>query len=105
MMSDTFSTDARIMSGDRSRVSVSAVGMAPDLELPLLPVLEKVPTPAAIKRQAPGFDMRTLRKQLDVVYAEVEERHRQQSLLYDQNHTLFQYLQKLLHTNQVSPWI
>lgn len=76
--------------------------MAPHLELPLLPVLQKVPPPTMAQRQAPGFDMRTLRKQLDALYSEAEERYRQQTVLYDQNQTLFQYLQQLLKANQVA---
>jgi hypothetical protein len=81
---------------------ISAVGTAPQLELPLPPALQKCPAPSATRRQAPGFDMRTLRKQLDALHAELDERYRQQTALFDQNQALFHYLQQLLKANQVS---
>ena len=71
--------------------------------IPNVPELTKVPEPRPLKRAPPpGYDMRTLRKQLDFLYAEIDERTETQALLYRQNEELWNYTQSLLEANKVN---
>ena len=46
-----------------------------------------------------GCDMKTLRKQLDVMNSEVEDVTKSQRSLYDKNVMLWQYMQSLIESN------
>lgn len=73
----------------------------PIFYIPQVPKLTKVPPPAPPKK-APvaGYDTRTLKKQLDFLQSELEEKSRRQSLLYKQNEELWAYTQSLLQANE-----
>eukprot|EP01036_Dinobryon_divergens_P024876 gene24876-33366_t len=60
--------------------------------------LTQVPPPKAAKRAPPiGYDMRTLRKQLEFLREEITDRAQTQALLYEQNDQLWKYLHELLN--------
>lgn len=74
--------------------------------VPQLPNLTKVPEPKAPKRPPPpGYDMRTLRKQVEHLSEEIHEKQEIQSLLYHQNEQLWRYIQELLESNKVNAHI
>lgn len=75
----------------------------PVFYIPRVPNIVKVPEPAAPKRQPPaGYDMRTLRKQLEFLTVEIEEREDTQNLLYTQNEQLWNYIQELMEANKAN---
>jgi hypothetical protein len=69
-------------------------------EVPALPSLTKVSEPKQIKKVAPGYDMRTLRKQVDQLHQDISERVENQGILYSQNEVLWNYLLELLESNK-----
>jgi hypothetical protein len=70
--------------------------------LPSPPQLAKVSEPKPVKRIAPGYDMRTLRKQVDQLHQDILERVENQGLLYSQNEKLWTYMRDLLENNKVN---
>jgi predicted nucleic acid-binding Zn-ribbon protein len=82
----------------------------PVFVIPQVPELTKVPefnkhtssSSSASNRLTPGYDMRTLRKQLEGLVAEIEERTHTQHLLYRQNEELWAYTQTLMEANKVN---
>ena len=75
----------------------------PIFTIPDVPDLTKVPEPRPLKRApAPGYDMRTLRKQLDFLYTEIDERSESQALIFRQNQELWDYTQLLLQANKTN---
>ena len=70
------------------------------------------PFPAAIKKiieprdlrssrlPPPGYDMRTLRKQVDSLHQEIENRTESQEQMYSQNIVLWEYLKTLFKVNK-----
>jgi hypothetical protein len=75
----------------------------PVFYIPRVPNIVKVPEPAPPKRQPPaGYDMRTLRKQLEFLTVEIEEREDTQNLLYTQNEQLWSYIQDLMEANKAN---
>eukprot|EP01032_Pedospumella_encystans_P007766 gene7766-9274_t len=75
----------------------------PVFYVPRVPNIVKVPEPGAPKRQPPqGYDMRTLRKQLEFLTGEIEEKEETQNLLYTQNEQLWNYIQELMEANKAN---
>ena len=73
----------------------------PQLHIPQLPNIIAVPTPKPVKRLPPvGYDMRTLRKQMEALYVEIEERSNWQNVIFEQNEELVQYTSLLLESNK-----
>lgn len=69
--------------------------------LPRAPDLVKVSEPAPPRRPPPpGYDMKTLRKQLDYLQQEINERADSQRQVCSQNEQLWQYVEDLLQANQ-----
>jgi len=64
--------------------------------IPVMPKLTKLAEPTPMKRVAAGYDMRTLRKQVDTMHAEVALRVDLQQKLYEQNDIMFSYVHELL---------
>ena len=75
----------------------------PVFYIPKIPELTRVPDPKPPKK-APlaGYDMRTLRKQIDYLQAEMEDRTETQQLLYKQNEELWGYSHSLLECNKTN---
>ena len=75
----------------------------PVFYIPKVPELTKVPDPKPPKK-APlaGYDMRTLRKQIDYLQSEIEDRTETQQLLYRQNEELWGYSRSLLECNKTN---
>lgn len=75
----------------------------PVFHIPKVPELTKVPDPKPPKK-APlaGYDMRTLRKQIDFLQGEIEDRTVTQELLYKQNEELWGYSRSLLECNKTN---
>jgi hypothetical protein len=73
----------------------------PIFQIPKVPELTKVPDPKP-PRKAPlaGYDMRTLRKQIDYLQSEIDDRTETQQLLYTQNEELWGYSRSLLECNK-----
>lgn len=73
----------------------------PIFYIPKVPELTKVPDPKP-PRKAPlaGYDMRTLRKQIEYLQSEIEDRTETQQLLYRQNEELWEYSRSLLECNK-----
>lgn len=75
----------------------------PVFYIPRVPNITKVPEPKRPSRPPPpGYDMRTLRKQLEHLNEEFEEREHTQGLLYTQNEQLWAYIQELLEANKAN---
>lgn len=70
--------------------------------VPSVPQLTKVPPPPTGARRPPqpGYDMRTLRRQLDFLNQELQGGEERQHLLYLQNEQLWHYIQELLQANK-----
>ena len=73
---------------------------APLFKLPKAPELAKLSDPKPLPRIVPGYDMRTLRKQLDTLHTEIRERTEQHQHVYAQNEQLWDYIRKLLEYNK-----
>ena len=84
----------------KSSSSSSQYFKEPLFYIPKVPELTKVPDPQPPKK-APltGYDMRTLRKQIDFLQNEIQERMETQQLLYKQNEELWNYAQTLNQCN------
>lgn len=84
----------------KSSSSSSQYFKEPLFFIPKVPELTKVPDPQPPKK-APltGYDMRTLRKQIDYLQTEIQERMETQQLLYKQNEELWNYAQTLNQCN------
>lgn len=74
----------------------------PAFVIPPIPQLTKVPPPVVRKPPVQGFDMRTLRKQVEMLNGEIYEKEETQSLLYNQNEQLWAYIQQLLQANKTN---
>ena len=75
----------------------------PSFYIPRMPSITKVPEPKAPKKPPPpGYDMRTLRKQLEFYNDEIQERTETQALLYSQNEQLWLYIQDLLESSKTN---
>ena len=71
--------------------------------VPTVPTLVKVPEPKPpVRPPPPGYDMRTLRKQLEYLSSEIADKVETQSLLYRQNEQLWCYIQELLEANKLN---
>ena len=76
-------------------------GREPIFYIPKLPELTKVPDPAPPRKAPPtGFDVRTLRKQLEFLQSEITARSETQELLYRQNSELLEYSRALTAANR-----
>lgn len=86
---------------DMDTSNANNISTIPLFHIPQIPELTKVPPPPPPKK-APisGYDMRTLRKQVDFLHSEIEERTEIQSLLYKQNEELWNYTNLLLEANK-----
>lgn len=75
----------------------------PVFHIPKVPELTRIPDPKPPKK-APlaGYDMRTLRKQIDFLQGEIEDRTTTQELLYKQNEELWGYSRSLLECNKAN---
>ena len=84
----------------KSSSSSSQYFKEPLFYIPKVPELTKVPDPQPPKK-APltGYDMRTLRKQVEFLQIEIQERMETQQLLYKQNEELWNYAQTLNQCN------
>ena len=84
----------------KSSSSSSQYFKEPLFYIPKVPELTKVPDPQPPKK-APltGYDMRTLRKQIEFLQTEIQERMETQQLLYKQNEELWNYAQTLNQCN------
>jgi multidrug efflux pump subunit AcrA (membrane-fusion protein) len=74
----------------------------PVFVVPPVPHLTKVPPPVIRKPPVQGFDMRTLRKQVEALNGEIEEKEETQNLLYTQNEQLWAYIQQLMQANKAN---
>lgn len=71
--------------------------------VPTVPTIIKVPEPKPpVRPPPPGYDMRTLRKQLEYLNSEIADKVETQSLLYRQNEQLWCYIQELLEANKLN---
>lgn len=71
--------------------------------IPRMPNIIKVPGPQAPRKPPPpGYDMRTLRRQLEFLTIEIEEKEATQQQLYQQNEQLWSYIQDLLDANNAN---
>lgn len=84
---------------DLDNFTSDAAGLFP---VPPPPELAKVSEPKPVKRLAPGYDMRTLRKQVDQLHQDILERVENQGLLYSQNKKLWTYMRDLLENNKIN---
>ena len=71
--------------------------LAPEADGIVAPIAEPPPT---IRRQVPGCDMRTLRRQVDLLQGEIEQRVRYQQLLHIQNTQLQDKVQSFRDNNE-----
>jgi hypothetical protein len=69
--------------------------------VPKAPKIGRHKEPRPFHKAAPGYDMKTLRKQLDKMYIELEDRYEIQRALYSQNEQLWGYANSLLELNAV----
>lgn len=69
--------------------------------VPAVPRIGRHQEPRPFHKAAPGYDMKTLRRQLDAMGAELHERYALQAALYGQNEQLWAYAEGLLRLNQV----
>jgi hypothetical protein len=75
----------------------------PVFYIPKIPDIVKVPEPGPPRKPPPaGYDMKTLRRQLDFFNDQLEERTEVQALLYQQNEQLWVYIQDLLESNKLN---
>jgi len=75
----------------------------PLFHLPTFPDLERMPPPKELpKLPPPGYDMRTLRRQVDALQSELEQRIDGQADLYVQNERLWDYMDSLLDANRLN---
>ena len=86
-----------------SNLSCNYPANDPIFYIPKVPELTRVPDPKPPKK-APlaGYDMRTLRKQIDYLQAEMDDRTETQQLLYRQNEELWGYSHSLLECNKTN---
>jgi hypothetical protein len=84
-------------------ITFSYTSKDPIFQIPKVPELTKVPDPKP-PRKAPlaGYDMRTLRKQIEYLQSEIEDRTETQQLLYTQNEELWGYSRTLLECNKTN---
>lgn len=97
------SSESKFAHSPSRRVALPDYSNVKDLfPIPSPPQLEKVSEPKPVKRIAPGYDMRTLRKQLDQLHQDILDRVENQGLLYRQNETLWTYMMDLLDCNKTN---
>ena len=103
MMSPTGTVSFMNESKLQSSFSFNYPSKDPAFYIPKVPELTKVPDPKPPKK-APlaGYDMRTLRKQIDYLQSEIEDRTETQQLLYRQNEELWGYSRSLLECNKTN---
>lgn len=65
-------------------------------EVPPVPRVGRHPEPRPFHRSTPGYDMKTIRGQLDSMRGELEGRYSLQAALYAQNEKLWEYSADLL---------
>lgn len=74
---------------------------APKFFVPNLPSIPKFPEPSKeVIRFQTGCDMRTLRKQLDIINAELDDCLKSQRELYEKNLELWHYMKSLVESNE-----
>ena len=75
----------------------------PLFHLPTFPNISRIQAPQGLRKlPPPGYDMRTLRKQVDVLQDELEDRIESQSDLYEQNEQLWSYMDNLMDANKIN---
>jgi hypothetical protein len=75
----------------------------PLFHLPPFPEMTRMGPPKELpKLPPPGYDMRTLRKQVDALQNELEDRIDGQADLYEQNEQLWSYMETLLAANSMN---
>ena len=90
-------TNSNSMFGAQPQLSM------PQLSIPALPKMISIPKPKPVKKLPPvGYDMRSLRKQMDILYVEIEDRAKWQDVVFKQNDDLWNYTASLLESNQVN---
>jgi predicted nucleic acid-binding Zn-ribbon protein len=106
--------DSHVASSTSSAMNMSVgLGAAnypphePVFIVPSIPELTKVPEfnkhlNTQLRPPPPGYDMKTLRKQLESLHAEIDERTVAQQLLYRQNEELWNYTQTLMEANKIN---
>lgn len=75
----------------------------PIFHIPVVPELTIIPDPKP-PRKAPlaGYDMKTLRKQIEYLQSEIDDRSDTQQLLFKQNQELWGYCRSLLECNKTN---
>lgn len=68
--------------------------------VPRVPKIGRHKEPRPFHKSAPGYDMKTLRRQLEGMYEDLEERYLLQRALYSQNEQLWAYAASLLELNR-----
>jgi hypothetical protein len=68
--------------------------------IPPSPKLRKITEPNPLSRMTPGYDMRTIRKQVEQLRQEVVSHVEVQGSLYNQNEILWNYLKDLVSSNE-----
>ena len=68
--------------------------------IPPVPQLERVPEPKPLKR-APvaGYDVKTLKRQVEFLQREITERERVHAQVYSQNEEMWEYIRDLINAS------
>lgn len=74
----------------------------PIFYVPPLPTLTKIPLPSKCDKKPPvaGYDIKTLRRQIEFLQQEIVEKTTSQTLISRQNEELWLYTKELLHANK-----
>ncbi len=64
-----------------------------------LPMLKQYAEPKPFHKNAPGYDMKTLRKQIDTIQLELNNRLELYNEIYNENNMLWNYTQELVQLN------
>jgi hypothetical protein len=70
--------------------------------IPTQPKLKKISEIKSFQRISPGYDMRTVRKQIEQLRQEIIDHVEVQGLVYNQNEILWNYLKDLYQVNERS---
>jgi hypothetical protein len=74
-------------------------------QIPEAPKLAKIIEPEPFSRVTPGYDMRTLRKQIEQLRQEILNHVEVQGIIYNQNEVLWNYLKDLVRSNETNSQI
>ena len=75
-------------------------GLGALFPIPPVPQLERVPEPKPLKK-APvaGYDVKTLKRQVEFLQKEITERERIHAQVYSQNEEMWKYIQDLINAS------